>query len=198
MIILEKENSISDVLMDYVESVIFDESFPWFFIKDFSAYEENGKLKSGYYAQPGFHHTCFYNFQPVSSQYDCFSFLPELVMKEMNDDALRFFRMRIGLNYPLVYENRLKNLPYNQPHIDHPADMKEYKQYFALYYVNESDGDTFVFNETEKCDDYTILKRITPQRGKLCIIDGEHYHASSSPIQSNCRVVITMNFLKDI
>lgn len=63
-----------------------------------------------------------------------------------------------------------------------------------LYYVNDSDGDTFIFNEKIKNgvipSVLTLNKRITPKKNRLVVFDSSRYHASSNPRFSRERIVI--------
>jgi hypothetical protein len=75
-----------------------------------------------------------------------------------------------------------------------------------LYYVNDSDGDTILFDKTiddikscEKCDRYldekyefNIISKITPKQGRILLFDGKNYHSASSPT-SGCRCIITLD-----
>lgn len=82
---------------------------------------------------------------------------------------------------------------YNTPHIDIPTPpMKS-----LLYYVKDSDGDTFIFNETfndQKA--LSVRKRIAPRKGKAVIFDSNIWHASSNPRENTSRVVL--NFIFEI
>ncbi len=91
----------------------------------------------------------------------------------------------------------------HSPHIDNGVP-----HYTALLYLNDSDGDTIIYNErypfTKDClnhDEYaknlkfTELERHSPEFNKVVVFDGAHYHSSSSPTVSNRRIVVTMNFL---
>jgi len=80
---------------------------------------------------------------------------------------------------------------YNTPHIDVPdADYKS-----LLYYVKDSDGDTFIFNETfNDKKALTLNKRVSPRKGKAVIFDSNTWHASSNPRQNQNRVVLNLIF----
>jgi hypothetical protein len=80
---------------------------------------------------------------------------------------------------------------YNTPHIDVPdADYKS-----LLYYVKDSDGDTFIFNETfNDKKALTLNKRVSPRKGKAVIFDSNIWHASSNPRQNQNRVVLNLIF----
>ncbi len=80
---------------------------------------------------------------------------------------------------------------YNTPHIDVPD--AGYKS--LLYYVKDSDGDTFFFNETWRDKKALTLKqRVSPKKGKAVVFDSSAWHASSNPRQSQNRVVLNLIF----
>lgn len=60
----------------------------------------------------------------------------------------------------------------------------------AIYYVNDSDGNTIIFDE-----DLKVRKVITPKKGRLVLFHGHSLHAGQPPIHSNKRIVINYNFL---
>jgi hypothetical protein len=84
---------------------------------------------------------------------------------------------------------------YNTPHIDIPdAGFKS-----LLYYVQDSDGDTFLFNETYQQTQavkkpLTVRKRIAPRRGKAVLFNSNIWHASSNPRENATRVVLNFIF----
>ena len=90
-------------------------------------------------------------------------------------------------NYPENYHNyaHIDNL-------DHPVET-------LLYYVNDSDGGTFIFNEKkgDKFDKLTIKERVTPKKGRAVLFDSNYFHASSSPVKSSSRAVINFVFQKE-
>ncbi len=118
------------------------------------------------------------------------------VMKPSKDDSeiISFvpltYRIQEVLGYR-IYVNRLKinlmlpgvkNNPnsYNRPHVDHSYSYAK----TLLYYVNDSDGDTFFFDQTytgSNPGDLKVVDRITPKAGTAVIFDSYRYHASSTP-----------------
>ncbi len=81
---------------------------------------------------------------------------------------------------------------YNVPHFDYPEDDGK----VLLYYINDSDGDTWVFNEfaSETEVKLTVNQRVSPKQGRAVFFEGNRYHASSNPINSQHRAVINFNF----
>ena len=67
-----------------------------------------------------------------------------------------------------------------------------------VYYVNDSDGDTFIFNE-HHCPNcsigkITLMDRITPKAGRAIVFPSTQFHASSNPINTPSRFVINATF----
>jgi hypothetical protein len=86
---------------------------------------------------------------------------------------------------------------YHPPHVDiiNPTDIN----YSLIYYVNNSDGDTILFNEQfgDEFDKLTIAHRQTPKEGCALLFKSGTYHASSSPMLTNSRVIMNIVFESD-
>jgi hypothetical protein len=77
---------------------------------------------------------------------------------------------------------------------------QQYNHNVLLYYINDSDGDTVLFNEKrgDEFDHFTELERVKPKAGSAILFDGRYFHSASNPINNNKRLVINFNFtLKD-
>lgn len=84
------------------------------------------------------------------------------------------------------------------PHIDYEwNEFENSKKWAIIYYVNESDGDTIVYNEKEDFKDlskYTIKQRISPKKGRIVFIRGDLYHSASIPSSKySKRIIINYN-----
>lgn len=107
----------------------------------------------------------------------------------------RLLRIRLGL-----YPRSLTDVAHH-PHVDFyfPHDN-------AIYYVNDADGDTVVFEET--FDDvpkaalpgylregrFKVARLVTPKKGKMIAFDGKQYHASMHPMTATHRIAIAFSF----
>ena len=109
----------------------------------------------------------------------------------------------------VTYTHRIKsNLlisqkgPYIQPpHVD-VMDMLDgdtnclgYKT--LLYYVNDSDGDTILYNEHFTGEPVGLLteqQRVSPKQGRAVIFDSNQIHSGSCPSVSDTRLVINSVF----
>ena len=102
-------------------------------------------------------------------------------------------KSRSFLYFPLATDRLHDN-----PHVDAAIS-----NLVCLYYVNDSDGDTFIFDKTAADIDpdrdsfenveFKIVKRIEPKRGRAVIFDGSIYHASSNPTKGP-RCIVNFNF----
>lgn len=84
---------------------------------------------------------------------------------------------------------------YQMPHIDvTPDDLRE-PSITAIYYVNDADGDTVLFNQTYdgKRKKLTELMRVAPKRGSMLVFGSDRYHAGSNPVKSPYRIVVNFN-----
>ncbi len=98
------------------------------------------------------------------------------------------YRIRIALTTTVGKEVQ------HLPHVDIEMPHK-----VLLYYVNDSDGDTFMFNEMYSPDkgeltEFTLKERITPKKGRAIIFDGLRYHNSSKPVNHTARYIINIDF----
>jgi len=69
---------------------------------------------------------------------------------------------------------------HNNIHIDY-----ETPHTVCLYYVNDTDGDTFIFANDKK----TITQRISPKKNRCVVFDGLTYHASSAPTKDKRAII---------
>lgn len=86
----------------------------------------------------------------------------------------------------------------NQFHFPH-TDVDETDDCFtAIYYVTNSDGSTYLFDQfgPKSSDDVTVKSVLQPEKGKLAVFRADRFHASSSPIESDFRVVLNVVFKK--
>ena len=74
----------------------------------------------------------------------------------------------------------------NEPHID----MKE-KHKVILFYLNDSDGDTYFYDK-----DHNIIDSVTPKENRAVLFDGSILHSSSKPVEFAKRIVLNINLME--
>ena len=100
---------------------------------------------------------------------------------------------RVKFNILLQQENA--GYHYNLPHQDDVTD----KSISMVYYLDDCDGDTFLFNEfysNPPPSKLTVHQRISPKRNRAVLFESNRYHASSNPINSRNRFIINWVFAK--
>jgi len=129
----------------------------------------------------------------VSNLYEPITSLFTDVFKSF--DLSDIYHTRIFLQLPLA-EPYMKE--HNGVHVDLPATMPHVA---AVYYVNGSDGETIIYEQTSdvvagktyiKLDEHA---RVKPKRGRMVLFDGLRYHCSSQP-KINYRCIINFDLLK--
>ena len=125
------------------------------------------------------------------------------IEEAMGYKMTQLLRIRVGL----LMQTHEQDYKYNTPHVDFL-----FPHHTACYYVNDTDGDTVVFNETTsginpitedsiidyvKNTNFTIEKRSTPKKNRLCVFDGLQFHSSSKPQHHEKRIVITVNYIPE-
>jgi len=86
---------------------------------------------------------------------------------------------------------------YYPPHTDNPQN-----HWVLIYYVNTSDGDTLIFEETQKEIPFNkvlnqtlhIKHNIEHKMGRGVLFHGSRYHCGLPPINSPYRILINHNF----
>jgi len=120
---------------------------------------------------------------------------------------LYFINDHIGFDFILKARfdmtTRTPNKEYLQnPHVDY---NKQFPHISCIIYMNDSDGDTIIFNErsenysTEELDkisidDLTIKKRVQPKKGRVVLFDGSLIHTGCSPYNNKNRILLNSNF----
>lgn len=126
------------------------------------------------------------------------------------ETSIIFAGSNIGFNISKL--NRIRGgfisvTPHPVTHNPH-VDMEANTRYTALLYMNESDGDTVIYNETYdiNCgmpsydyyksikDNISVALTVSPKPNRLVVFDSNRYHASTSPIAHPNRIVINFNF----
>lgn len=76
---------------------------------------------------------------------------------------------------------------YTTPHIDFANDHM-----VLIYYVNDSDGDTVIFEDHKK---EIVLKKINHKKGRFVLFDGNLYHSAGINKVSDLRINLNYNIL---
>lgn len=181
---------------DYIENLISSGAFDWYHA-EYSNYDisDDIELKSkklsylqGYSEFRQFRHVLY---NGTGNATDLLNQIFPRLCKGINFSRIDLLNMRINMLLPL------RDQPLNAigaPHVDW-GNLEE--NYFTgLYYINDCDGDTIIYNETYKDDipdKLTVNQIIKPAKGTLVLFNTYHIHSGCLP-SSGRRMVINFNF----
>ena len=193
--IIEIDNIIPVDYQNHIEKIMLGSNFPWYYNPNLVSPDQPFLQRADNHQ--GFNHL----FLESSTPSGHFESVYPLVLSITSNPCFtvnNLVRMRANL----TLNNSQSTLEHHLPHIDTWRP-----HWVAIYYVNDSDGDTIIFNETNDTYNsgqtdidkslsgkFTINRRVTPKKGKVLIFEGKYYHTSSWPTMNKCRSVINMNF----
>ena len=171
---------------------------PWFF-NQFTAYTE----KSTDTFDNSFNHIAVRNYKDVSMMAPYARMCISQAFVKLGEPVPEIIRVRFGL---------ILNAPNNKIHGAHIDSHKPHQT--GLLYLNDSDGDTYFydnyydpslddglsqFDYFKKFvkDDLKEEQSVTPKANRLVLFDGYRYHASSSPVNTQFRIVMNFNYTYD-
>ena len=176
---MSKENSFSptrhhfpDAAIKYIEDL--SRELSWFYSRD-CAYGD-AAIDMGLDLHPYFSHT-FLEYNNIGPYFHKMPW--DQIGKFIGLPNNKMIRAHITLQYP---RPEVKDVPHNI-HVD-----QQFPHIVALYYPNDSDGDTFFFD-----DDENIIHKEPVEKGKVIVFDGKWKHSSSSPTK-NIRLTLNINY----
>ena len=172
-----KDNILSPNVIDHLEDVVLGSNFPWYFTPN-SAFADNRKSNKGEYHS--FSHMLARGKENYSNYTNIFNVLAMDLQHKFDLHAYKIFRLRLGLQISMGKEM------INPPHIDDPVIQHK----SCILYLNNSDGDTCFYKEGK------IFKRVSPQKNRAVLFEGNIYHSSSKPIKYQNRIILNINFIK--
>jgi len=176
-VFLEREKEI-------IEQFLTSNTFPWYVYGNYTVIDEHyHKLKtentreyfqfSHYFYSKEHKETHGYKNSPY------FYPVEKLLKKFSIDDILR-----AKANFQPKVES-FKEDEHNTPHIDFPFPHK-----VLLYYVNESDGNTFFFDKNKN-----VTKRVEHKKGRCVLFDGSILHSGAHPSKTDKRITINISYI---
>jgi hypothetical protein len=129
---------------------------------------------------------------------DVFSFIYDI-----GSEILNTFAKKNGINVKKILRVKA-NTVYKKEEANtiHPPHIDMHIPHFVfLYYINDSDGETVIFDQkysSKELPELTVKDKITPKAGTAIVFNGLNYHSSSAPTINNKRSVININFMGDI
>jgi hypothetical protein len=180
------DDVISPGYQDLVERELMSKNAPWHFQRDIAldVDDPNAKLNG---RTPGLSHV-FFDVDSGGIRSPMMHYMTMPIMFEavhrIGYNAQGLIQSRSFMHFPIA--DKLRK-PYDNVHVDYGIE-----HLVCLYYVNETDGDTIIFdkkfNKQDPNPDFSkinlkIKDRITPKKGRCILFDGDWYHSSSGPTE---------------
>lgn len=166
------DDVISKTYQDAIEHTMFKGNFPFWYQFDSSF----GLAESNF---PSFNHAIVQQEKVYNNQF--FMLLP-LIYYACEKTNLKFSKVlsaKACIQEQLIMQ---KEDRINTPHVD-----LERLHTVVLYYVNDSDGETVIYNQQSldnkniNIDKLTVARKVIPKKGRVVIFNGNTIHASSTP-----------------
>lgn len=166
------------------------QNMPWYYTPSSSGEVDIDQKDKNLVNFPQMHHVFLDNDGTTSPHFVLIQPLVWFLEKELSINIISL--NRIKANLLLQGDATLDN--YNLPHIDHPND----DHISMVYYVNESDGDTRIFDKTvqEGHEDLNCIGQFKPEQGRALVFKSNRFHASAPPVKFKSRMII--NFVLQI
>lgn len=187
------DDAISLPLQDELERLCLSVEFPWFFHStsayqksDLDKYHFNEAFFKNSIDTPMFTHLLYGSNNINSRYFEIFKSIAEAVPDVQNTVLTRY---KLNLTFP---DQDCTPETHSIAHVD-LSDLIDYKT--VLYYINDSTGDTVIFNELWPHNkELTVKQRISPKKGRLVIFNGRLLHSGNNPV-SGVRLTANINLV---
>jgi hypothetical protein len=167
------ENFLPLALEQEIRNALLSDNFPWFFNN--STTPENKECLTAFQ----FTHSFFTIDRGWNSSWSSLiQRMLDVAQLKIKIDPTKLIRAKANL-VPLFNHVRDSSLIHK--------DVQESGFKSLLYYVDNSDGDTIIFDE-----DKIFTQKITPKRNTAIFFDSNIWHSPSPPTQHKRRVIINM------
>jgi hypothetical protein len=181
------DNIVPEFYQEILKKEIFSPNFPWYYNPTNVPANENAVAEPGIdYPDQFTHPVIWENMSPDREAFNIINPILLFFQKETGTTINNIARIKLNLLNQHPYP------PTNPAHTDNTnTDVKT-----LLYYVNDSDGDTVLYNQVWGDDlPLTECKRITPKQGRLILFNATRWHASTNPVNTKARSIININFI---
>lgn len=181
------DNLLPKQYEDHIESLLLGPEFPWFLNSTTVQPGYNPPTDERTIDVCQFTHRFFLYGEILSPLYS--ELFPILILLEKETGRSYVDRiLRIKANF-IPRNSTFPDGCYNPAHVD-DHDSNE----TLLYYVNDSDGDTIVFNEKHAAKSLSFKESCSPKKGRCLLFDSSYLHSSTPPRIAEKRVVLNFVF----
>ena len=171
------DNALNDSLLISIQERLESNQMPWLFEENSATYDAE-KLSPLNFS---FNHLAWNADIPIASfLYDLTNSMG-LILKDLFEleKTYNIIRLRWGMTTTINKIHR--HTPHTDKHMSHKV---------ILFYLKDSDGDTYFYDKEHK-----IIDSVTPKENRAVLFDGSILHSSSKPIKFPRRIVLNINLV---
>jgi len=198
------DNALPEPIFKKLYNQVIDSDFPWYLSNDINksrlegSEEENPGLCEDNYSISSYQfvHILYDLNSDIKIRSSYFNLFNKVIFNFLENKNMTGHLYRSKLNLLTNLHKIKDNSLYNIPHVD--IDIPHFS---VLLYLNDSDGDTVIYENKFKgydkvphFDDLVEKKRVTPKAGRVVIFNGKHWHTSNQP-EHNVRCIINYNLV---
>lgn len=185
------DDLVPNNLRDEYENILLGQNFPWFFwpkaIPD--CLKKTNRVDSKEYTNPYQLKHVFNIKDKQTKEYQLIRPLVELYLQRSERQLLKIHGSAVIMQHP-VGSN-----PVITPHVDFDHVLSADGELKSLiYYVNDSDGDTILYNEhcsSQITTELSVAATLQPIRGRVAVFSSNRFHSGSLP-SKNVRLLINI------
>jgi hypothetical protein len=170
------ENCVSHYQADEIESIFLDKFTSWWYAPTTLGREYTSGSQPVYDTFQLEHHI-MENGRFDSPYTQMILNLSNKIFSDLSIHVLNYRRIKVNQ----LLKNNASDYKHHPPHVDDTAD----NMISLIYYVNDSDGPTYFFDNDGNC-----LNKIHPKKNQCVVFASNMLHASSSPNIVDRRLVI--------
>ena len=175
------KNVVGKSQFDVMQETILSNRFAWYFLPD-TTY---GSVISTDSSRHGFRHQLIFNNENKSGMSDLFVPLAWIASDCLGKKCLSVYSMHA--NFMQNYNKELQPLP--RVDRDNLSEEELSNSWTAIFYINNSSGDTLFFNDTAT----EIIYRHKPIENTMVIFPTSTFHSASLPSSNPFRCVVNIN-----
>jgi len=179
--VIVKDNFLPSIYFERVRDLVMSHTFEWGYLDDLTFYNPDQATRTfGYYHW-------FVNNGALRPDATLLADFYERNL-ELRSDISEVVKSR-GAMITTVGDQKL-----HVPHVD-----SDRKHVVSILYINQTDGDTVLYNEKVRGNEFipdnlTVMTRVSPRPNRLLMFTGSHVHTGYSPSTTNRRVWVNSNF----
>ena len=170
---------------------VVEEEFPWYYTSDVTDNSHEGPFQGRF----GFGH------EYVTSEEGVISNFHNLFLGLIKNSCKKLKIKKVDILQGRSFLSTPTNIP--KEDVDTPHYDLDALHFVMLYYVNDSDGDTLIYNEKSNYSDqfpdgieFTLKKKVSPKQGRVVLFNGIHWHTAQQP-NHNLRCIVNYD-LRDL